>query len=142
MPNLPDLRDNREFSLGVFSPDPQEMPAAKSRSRRLVVFLSVFLPVLVLGPAYTVMRPAEYRATTRLEITPAAATPASATDTSDAKTGTETAAAEAPHGPRSFLTEVQVLTSRLLLEEVAPSQPRRPLEQIDPVLPALRDTTG
>jgi len=118
MPNLPDLRDDREFSLGVFSPDPQELPAGKPRSRRLVAFLGLFLPVLLLGLAYTVMRPAEYQATARLEITPASATAAAPTDdTAGAKTGAETGGGAA-HGPRSFLTEVQVLTSRPLLEEV------------------------
>ena len=117
MPNLPDLRDDREFSLGVFSPDPQELPAGKPRSRRLVAFLGLFLPVLLLGLAYTVMRPAEYQATARLEITPASATAAAPTDdTAGAKTGAETGGGAA-HGPRSFLTEVQVLTSRPLLEE-------------------------
>jgi len=117
MPNLPNLRDEREFSLGVYSPDLQETPVGKPRGRRLAVFSAVCLPVLVLGLAYTVMRPAEYQATARVEITPAAATAAPAEDMAGAKTGAETGAA-APHGPRSFLTEVQVLTSRPLLEEV------------------------
>jgi len=117
MPNLPDLRDDREFSLGVFSPDLQEAPVSKPRGRRLVVFSCVCLPVLVLGLAYTVMRPAEYQATARLEITPASTTPASVDQTAGAATGAETGGG-APHGPRSFLTEVQVLTSRPLLEEV------------------------
>src|SRR6516165_9129864 len=100
MPNLPRLRDEREFSLGVYSPDLQETPAGKPRGRRLAVFSAVCLPVLALGLAYTVMRPAEYQATARLEITPAAATVAPAEDTAGAKTGAETGAA-APHGPRS-----------------------------------------
>jgi polysaccharide biosynthesis transport protein len=74
--------------------------------------------MLVLGLAYTVMRPAEYQATARLEITPASATtPTPVDDTAGARTGAETGGG-APHGPRSFLTEVQVLTSRPLLEEV------------------------
>ena len=117
MPNLPNLRDDREFSLGVFSPDLQETPVGKTRSRRLVVFSCVCLAVLALGLTYTVMQPAEYQATARLEITPASATTAPAGDTAGAKTGAETGGG-APHGPRSFLTEVQVLTSRPLIEEV------------------------
>ena len=117
MPNLPDLRDDRGFALGVYSPDLQEAPVGKPRGRRLAVFSCVCLPVLVLDLAYTVMRPAEYQATARLEITPAAATAAPAEDTAGAKSGAETGQA-APRGPRSFLTEVQVLTSRPLLEEV------------------------
>ena len=48
----------------------------------------------------------------RLEITPASATATPAEDSAGATGG------GAPHGPRSFLTEVQVLTSRPLLEEV------------------------
>jgi polysaccharide biosynthesis transport protein len=119
MPNLPDLRDDREFSLGVFSPDLHEAPAVKPRSRRLVVFSCVCLPVLVLGVAYTVMRPAEYQATARLEITPASATPASVVGSTPvaATTGPEARGAEEPGSP-SFLREVQVLTGRPLLEEV------------------------
>jgi polysaccharide biosynthesis transport protein len=118
MPNLPNLRDDREFSLGIFSPDLQETPVGKPRSRRLFVFSCVCLTVLALGLAYTVMQPAEYQATARLEITPASATTPPADETSGAKTGAE-AAGGAAHGPRSFLTEVQVLTSRPLIEEVA-----------------------
>ena len=89
----------------------------KHRGRRLLVFLCVCLPLLVLGLAYTVMQPAEYQATARLEITPASATPTPVDDTPGAKTGTETGGSAA-RGPRSFLTEVQVLTSRPLIEEV------------------------
>src|ERR1700751_4881405 len=100
MPNLPDLRDDREFSLGVFSPDLQEPPVGKPRGRRLLVFLCVCLPVLVLGLAYTVMQPAEYQATARLEITPASATPTPVDDTPGAKTGAETGGGTA-RGPRS-----------------------------------------
>jgi polysaccharide biosynthesis transport protein len=82
------------------------------------VFSCVCLPVLVLGLAYTVMRPAEYQATARLEITPASATPASVVgSTPGATTGAETRGTE-ERGSQSFLREVQVLTSRPLLEEV------------------------
>jgi len=119
MPNLPHLRDDREFSFGVFSPDLQEMPAGKPRNRRLGVFLCAFLPVLLLGLTYTVMRPAEYQATARLEITPASATPASVVGSTSvaATTGPEARGAE-ERSSQSFLREVQVLTSRPLLEEV------------------------
>src|SRR5215469_10475542 len=107
MPNLPNLRDDREFSLGIFSPDLQEAPVGKPRSRRLVVFSCVCLAVLAIGLTYTVMQPAQYRATARLEITPASTTPTPADDTAGAKTGAETRGGTAP-GPRAFLTEVQV----------------------------------
>src|SRR6516165_8362114 len=101
MPNLPNLRDEREFSLGVYSPDLQETSGGKPRGRRLAVFSAVCFPVLALGLAYTVMRPAEYQATARLEITPAAATPAPAGDTAVAKTSVETSGG-APRAARSF----------------------------------------
>ena len=38
MPNLPGLRDEREFSLGVYSPDLREPPAGKPRGHRLAYF--------------------------------------------------------------------------------------------------------
>ena len=117
MPNLPHLRDDREFTLGIFSPDLQETPVGKPRSHRLVVFSCVCLAVLALGLTYTVMQPVEYQATARLEITPASTTPAPADDTAGAKTGAERGGGAA-RGPHSFLTEVQVLTSRPLIEEV------------------------
>src|SRR6516164_10106619 len=119
MPNLPYLRDDREFSLGVYSPDLQDKSVGKPRGRRLVVFSCVGLPVLLLGLTYTVMRPAEYQATARLEITPASATPASVVGSTSvaATTGPEARGAE-ERGSQSFLREVQVLTSRPLLEEV------------------------
>jgi polysaccharide biosynthesis transport protein len=117
MPNLPNLRDDRHFSLGVFSPDLQETSAGKPRGRRLVVFSCVGLAVLALGLTYTVLQPAEYRATARLEITPASAAPVPANTAASATNGAETGGG-ADHGSRSFLTEVQILTSRPLLEEV------------------------
>jgi uncharacterized protein involved in exopolysaccharide biosynthesis len=73
--------------------------------------------VLVLGLAFTVMRPAEYQATARLQIIPTAATPATVTQTAGGAPQVETRAAE-ELGSKSFLTEVQVLTSRPLIEEV------------------------
>jgi integrase len=62
------------------------------------------------------MQPAEYQATARLQITPASTTAAPAGDPAGANTGAEAGGGTA-RGPRSFLTEVQVLTSRPLLEE-------------------------
>src|SRR5215472_8941188 len=95
------------------------MPACKPRSRRLGVVLCAFLPALGLGLAYTILRPAAYQATARLEITPASATPASVVGSTSvaATTGQEARSAE-ERGSQSFLREVQVLTSRPLIEEV------------------------
>ena len=102
--------------MRVVSPDAQEGVARNPRARRLVVFSCVFSAALALGLAYTVMQPAEYRATARLEIIPAKAAPASA-DTASATTGADTRG-PVERGSKPFLTEVQVLTSRPLVEEV------------------------
>src|SRR5438132_3675941 len=116
MQNLSNLRNDRDYSIGVFSPALPEAPVGNPRGRRLAVFSCVSLVVLVLGLTYTVMQPAEYRATARLEIISASAAPAPVDNTAGAKTGAETRGA-AERGVRSFLTEVQILTSRPLLEE-------------------------
>ena len=86
------------------------------RARRLVVFSGVFFAALVLGLAYTVMQPAEYRATARLEIVPPSAASAPAENPPSATNGPDTRG-PAPRGFKSFLTEVQVLTSRPLVEQ-------------------------
>jgi succinoglycan biosynthesis transport protein ExoP len=74
---------------------------------RLVVFATVFLIVTVGGLFYVYSRPAEFRAGARLEITPAEK-PAD-------PTGPVPATPEDP----AFLTELQLLTARESLEEVA-----------------------
>ena len=80
----------------------------RANRRRLIVFLGVFGVACAIGLAYDFLRPAEYRATARLEITPASyAPPAEAPNA-------------APQDPtRPFLTEVQTLSSRPLIEHVA-----------------------
>jgi polysaccharide biosynthesis transport protein len=92
-------------------PDPDEARASgvrRANRRRLTTFLTVFVAVSVGGLLWCFLRPAEYRATSRLEITPASASlPAE----SPAQTGGE--------ADRPFLTEVQTLTSRPLLEQAA-----------------------
>jgi uncharacterized protein involved in exopolysaccharide biosynthesis len=67
--------------------------------------------------AYTFLRPAEYQATARLEIIPASAVPTPVDRGAGVTTTTETGGGP-ERGSRSFLTEVQVLTSRPLLEKV------------------------
>jgi len=95
----------------VKNDDPDIPRAHPSNRRRLAVFLPTLIVALVASLAYVWLRPAEYRATARIEITPAT-----------------TAAPAAPTAPivsaegesaRPFLTEVQILTSRPVLEEVA-----------------------
>ena len=80
----------------------------RANRRRLAVFLGVFVVAAAVGLAWCFLRPAEYRATSRLQVTPAAASP--------------TAESAAPAGGEAdgpFLTEVQSLTSRPLIEQVA-----------------------
>ena len=82
----------------------------RANRRRLTVFLSVFCVVSVSGLAFDFLRPAEYRVTSRLQITPA-----SYVAPSDAPTAPARASSD-PELP--FLTEVQKLSSRPLLEQV------------------------
>jgi polysaccharide biosynthesis transport protein len=87
-----------------------DMSAPPRRSRRrATVFLCAFIPALAASLTYVYLRPAEYRAVARLHIAPAAAV----TQPTEAK-DTPTVTTDA----KSFLTEVQVLTSRPLLQNV------------------------
>src|SRR5438270_8660868 len=87
-----------QYALGDASPAPPEFRANNSNRRRIAVFSTVFLMGCALSAAYAIFRPAEYRAAARLEI----ASPANAL---------------AENGRKSFLTEVQVLTSRPVLDQ-------------------------
>jgi uncharacterized protein involved in exopolysaccharide biosynthesis len=82
-------------------------PTARANRRRLLVFAGVFVTAAVVGLAYTFLRPAEYRATARVQITPAGE-PVRA----------EPAPGNAAGSPKPFLTEVEVLASRPVLAEV------------------------
>jgi polysaccharide biosynthesis transport protein len=73
------------------------------------VFSCAFFPAVAAGLTYVYTRPAEYRAVARLQISPAAVV----TQPTEAK-DTPAVATDA----KSFLTEVQVLTSRPLLQDV------------------------
>ena len=89
-------------------PDFLQESAARTNRRRLRVFLGTLLLTLAVSLAVTWLRQPEYRASARLEITPAGAPPVS---------GPALIAAPESAGP--FLTEVQVLESRPVLEVVA-----------------------
>jgi polysaccharide biosynthesis transport protein len=89
---------------------------ARSSRRRVVAFLVAFLPAAAAGLVYVYSQPPEYRAVARLQISPAA-TVAQATDAKDAPAVVTDA--------KSFLTEVQVLTSRPLLQDVIARLKRR-----------------
>jgi polysaccharide biosynthesis transport protein len=82
---------------------------ARSSRRRAVVFCCAFLLAAAASLTWVYTRPAEYRAVARLHISPAliVTQPIEAKDTPAMATDA-----------KSFLTEVQVLTSRPLLEDV------------------------
>jgi polysaccharide biosynthesis transport protein len=82
---------------------------ARSTRRRAVVFSVAFLLAAIASLTYVYTQPPEYRAVARLQISPAAAV-TQATDAKDAPAVVTDA--------KSFLTEVQVLTSRPLLRDV------------------------
>jgi polysaccharide biosynthesis transport protein len=96
-------------------PDIRWAAATQSNRRRLIVFLATLIVALGVSLAYTWLRPPEYRASARLEITPGSGSlPASG--------GASEQAAAEPQRP--FLTEVQVLVSRPVLEQAAASLQR------------------
>src|SRR6516165_1396378 len=82
---------------------------ARSSRRRAVAFLAAFLPAATASLIWVYSQPPEYRAVARLQISPAAGV-AQATEGKDAPAVVTDA--------KSFLTEVQVLTSRPLLQDV------------------------
>lgn len=91
------------FAFPPFVPS----PTARANRRRLLVFIGVLVVAAAVGLGYTFLRPAEYRATARIQITPAA------------EAGrVEPAPGTAVGSPKPFLTEVEVLASRPVLAEV------------------------
>jgi uncharacterized protein involved in exopolysaccharide biosynthesis len=94
----------------MHAPDLSEIYGAdvrRANRRRLRVFLTVFLLTAAVGLVWDFSRAPEYRASTRLQITPAVLTVAD-------KAGSAPAS-----GEQAFLTEVQALSSRPLVEQVA-----------------------
>jgi uncharacterized protein involved in exopolysaccharide biosynthesis len=80
----------------------------RANRRRLRVFLATFFLASIVGLVLDFSRAPQYRATARLQITPAVLTlPAGKPD------------AAVPDGKREFLTEAQTLTSRPLIQQVA-----------------------
>ena len=78
--------------------------------RRLFVFCGAFLFASLLSLTYVFIRPAEYRAVALVEITP----PELVAESADARL-----APGLEGDPKSFLTEVKVITSRPLIEATA-----------------------
>jgi uncharacterized protein involved in exopolysaccharide biosynthesis len=100
--------------------DPAELGPAygdetrRANRRRLRVFLAVFVVTTAIGLVWDFLRPAEYRATARLQITPPSVSlpPSVSTGTVRVETGPQDAR-------QAFLTEVQALSSRPIIERVA-----------------------
>ncbi len=105
-----------------------EAKAQRSNRRRLQVFAVVFLTVLIPGLLWNFLRPAEYRATARVQITPGS------TEPRPGASPLLPSASEVPRSPSELLTQVQVLTSRPLLEKVGTALARagQPLPGGDP----------
>jgi len=103
----PTPRADRVEPAGFAYPPFVPSPTSRANRRRLLVFLGVFAAAAAVGLGYTFARPAEYRATARVQITPAGEAPRG-----------EPAPGTAVGSPKPFLTEVEVLASRPVLAEV------------------------
>jgi polysaccharide biosynthesis transport protein len=90
-------------------PDFRWPAATHSNRRRLRVFLGTLTVALGVSLAVTWLRPPEYRAVARLEITPGIASVSSSRPTPSGATASQ----------RPFLTEVQALASRPVFEATA-----------------------
>ena len=88
------------------------MAMRRSNRRRLLVFIGTFLLILLPGLLWNFMRPAEYRASARLEIKPGTVAPRN--------DGAPAALViEGQSGQKiDLLTQAQLLTSRNLLDTV------------------------
>lgn len=95
------LRD----AADVLSPLLLPTPTRQANRRRLLVFLGTLVVSLAATLSYTFLRPAEYRAAARVQITPAAPL--------------EPVSGPAPESAKPLLTEVEVVASRPVLEQVA-----------------------
>jgi uncharacterized protein involved in exopolysaccharide biosynthesis len=94
--------------------------------RRLLVFLGSFLLMAGIGLIWCYARPAIYLATARVQINPCQVQ----VETSVASGGTQGANAS-----RNLLSEIQVLTSRTLVQEVMGSVPSAIKQRMDGLKP-------
>lgn len=93
-------------------------PAPRRPNRRLVAFLVAFVAVCAAGLGYTFLRTPEYRATARLEIVPAEPLPNRAQAGGAAQPASAQSERAASPNASPFLTEIEFLTSRPLLEQL------------------------
>ena len=107
-------------------------PLTQTKNWRLLVFSAVFVLFAAAGLIYNYTRAAEYRAGARVEIIPAEKIPG--------EPNTGVVLNSGPDGP--FLTEVQLLTARAALTELAARIPRAGFAELmtgaDPVLELQR----
>ncbi len=103
---------NDDASHDGIDPNLKELPSPTQRAnrRKLFVFLGVFVVAGAASLIYTYSRPAEYRASARVQINPGSVQVESIRPTGGSQ-GTD--------APRPFLTELQVLTSRPVVEATA-----------------------
>ncbi len=94
-------------------------PTARTNRRRLLVFLGVFALTCLISLSYTFLRPAEYRASALIQITPASSAPppVSIATSPSAVYAEDRQASQVSDGTKHLLTEVEVLTSRPVLEQ-------------------------
>ena len=85
-------------------------PTRRANRRRLFVFVATFLVASAISLTYTFIRPAEYRASARVQINPGSLI---------SEAMRPTGGSQGAEAPRSLLTELQVLASRPVIEVVA-----------------------
>ncbi len=112
MAKLQGWSQNYISALAAAPPDEAAIRANNANRRRIIIFSAVFLAGCALSLIYTILNPVEYRASARLKIVPASISISTEAGNAGPRNPPAT------NGPKSFLTEVQVLTSRPLLEEV------------------------
>ena len=94
-------------------------PARRGNRRRLRVFTLTFLTALALGQAWNLSRPAEYRASARIQIAPGGNAPLTQMTPGTSGALAEVAAPGAPdQGASAILDEAQRLSSRPVLDKV------------------------
>ena len=85
-------------------------PTQRANRRKLLVFLGTFLLACAVSLGYTFSRPAEYRASARVQINPGAV---------QVESIKPLGGSQGADAPRPFLTELQVITSRPVVEAAA-----------------------
>jgi uncharacterized protein involved in exopolysaccharide biosynthesis len=94
---------------GFFAAPFGSSPTAVANRRRLLVFLAVFGLAAAIGLAWTFLRPEQFRASARLQITPGS---------SNLPVSGPAPAGVVPDLAKPFLFEVEVLTSHPVLDQV------------------------